>query len=288
MAAAGGASTTGTTSVAAIASAARSARSGPRPPAGGVADQTARPGLESMPDTVVTRPSSAGSSRSRRPSAPRDCRTKWLNGPPAKAMPPVSVGVPVGVEPERALLHPYGGGEARVDLGQARARAAAGPDGVLGGAAEHPHGRPRLQAAPRRQRDRLRAVQRHVGEEPAVGRDAGLRAPARPSRSAAPTPGRRSTGWRASGCRDRRAGGCAAPAWRCPPRRVARGRRPRGCAPATALKRAHSAAISSRWSLRREVLGGGQRVLNERVLLHRRQHDAGRHARPGPRSRAAG
>ncbi len=95
----GAASATGTTSVAAIASAARSARRGWLGAATGVADQTASPGLESMPDTVVTRPSSAGSSRRRPPSRRSDCSTKWLNGPPAKAMPPLSVGVPAGSRP---------------------------------------------------------------------------------------------------------------------------------------------------------------------------------------------
>ena len=82
-----------------------------------------------------------------------------------------------GVEPELALLHPHRGREARVDLGQ-RELAQRPAEVALGGAAEHPHGGPR---ASRRRRavsvTALRAVQRHVGEEPAVRRDAGLDGP---------------------------------------------------------------------------------------------------------------
>ena len=49
-----------------------------------------------------------------------------------------------------------------------------------------------------------------------------------------------------------------------------------GLCTATALKRAHSAAISARWRSGREVLGGGERVLNQRVLLRDRPDHAGR------------
>ena len=133
------------------------------------------------------------------------------------------------VEPELALLHAHRGREARVELGQSRARAAADPMWCSAARPSTAMAGQALQAAPRRERHRARAVQRDVGEEPALGRDARRRAPARPSRSAARRTGRPSTGWRASGCRDRRAGGCPAPAWRSPPRCGARGRRPRGC-----------------------------------------------------------
>ena len=50
-----------------------------------------------------------------------------MKGPPAKAMPPVRVGVAVPVEVELALLDAHGRREAGVQLGQSDGRAAAGP-----------------------------------------------------------------------------------------------------------------------------------------------------------------
>ena len=98
-----------------------------------------------MPDTVVTRPSFGRIvAQPASQSDASDCRTKWLNGPPAKAMPPVSVGVPEGVEPELALLDPHRGREARVHLGEAEL-VQRSTDVVLGGTAEHRHGRPGLR-----------------------------------------------------------------------------------------------------------------------------------------------
>ena len=112
------------------------------PPAGGVADQTARPGLESMPETVVTRPCSAGSPRRRSPSTRIDCSTKWLNGPPAKAMPPVRVGVPAGSRPSSrcwtrtaAGKHEYTSARRISRSGRPRWRAAARPSTPMAGQA---------------------------------------------------------------------------------------------------------------------------------------------------------
>ena len=132
------------------------------------------------------------------------------------------------------------------------------------------------------------AVQRHVGEEPALGRDAGLARPVRPSRSGAPRPGRRSTGWRATGCRDRPAGGCAAPAWRCPPRLRGSGKAAVGVVAGHRVEARPERGDLVALRVRREMLGGAQGVLNERVLLHRRQHDAGRLLDRGHEVRRAG
>ena len=106
--------------MAAVASAARSAsRAGRRAPrAGGRPDGQAGLGQHARHGRHQAEVAGLPPARSRRPSATSDCRTKWLNGPPAKAMPPVSVGVPAGVEPELALLDPHRRGEARVHLGQ--------------------------------------------------------------------------------------------------------------------------------------------------------------------------
>ena len=76
-------------------------------------------------------PWSADPARPARPAAApptthRDCRTKWLNGPPAKAMPPVSVGVAAGSSPRHALLHPHRGRESRSTPRPGGVRAAAG------------------------------------------------------------------------------------------------------------------------------------------------------------------
>ena len=78
---------------------ARSAMSDPGPGAGGEADHTASPGLESMPETVVTRPRSDGWARSSAATAAVEFSTKLLKGPPANDMPPVTVGVPSGSRP---------------------------------------------------------------------------------------------------------------------------------------------------------------------------------------------
>ncbi len=51
------------------------------------------PGLVNSPLTVVIAPSDRGSARRRRATAAVAWRTKLLNGPPAKAIPPVTVGI---------------------------------------------------------------------------------------------------------------------------------------------------------------------------------------------------
>ena len=132
------------------------------------------------------------------------------------------------------------------------------------------------EASPGGQRDRARSSGAPRGGRATARPGRRPRAPVRPSRSGAPRTGRRSTGWRATGCRDRPAGGCAVPAWRCRPRCGAAGTRPLGCGRATALKRAHDAAISSRCAIGAEMRRRAEGVLNQRVLLHRRQHHARR------------
>ena len=139
----GATSTTGTTSVAAIASAARSARRGSprrrrrrgRPDGeaglgeharhrrqqaqlGRLVAQAPAEQAQRLQDEVVERPAGEGHAAAERGGAG-------------------------GVEPELALLHPHGGGEARVHLGEAELvqRPA---DVARGGPAEHPHGRPLL------------------------------------------------------------------------------------------------------------------------------------------------
>jgi hypothetical protein len=58
------------------------------------------PGFVKSPLTVVTTPTSAWRARTSRTTAAVACRTKLLYGPPAKAMPPVMVGVPARSRPK--------------------------------------------------------------------------------------------------------------------------------------------------------------------------------------------
>ena len=160
-------------------------------------------------------------------------------------MPPVSVGVPLGVETQCALLHPHGGGEARVHLGEAELGQRR-PRWRRRGAPEHAHGRPRSR---RRRAVRVTASEecratwgksQRSGGTPASGR-------ARRSRSGAPTPGRPSTGWRATVVRIGERAVVRSRRWRCSPPTRGSPNAADGVVGATALKRAQSAAISSRW-----------------------------------------
>ena len=180
----------------------------------------------------------------------------------------------VGVEPEGALLHPYRGGKAGVDLGEAEP--AQGPAQVLlGGAAEHLHGRPFLQAPPRRQGDRRRRMQRDMREDPALGRHAGLPRPF----------------GRADQQRRRLVDG---PLAGVPPvvgvgqwavvrprrgdvRRVAAQReRRRGVVAGHRVEPGPERSDLLALAFRREMQRRGEGVLNERVLLHGRPDHAGR------------
>ncbi len=285
--AAGATSTTGTTSVAAIASVARSApnAAAPRRRRGGpdgearLGEHARDRGHEALLGRLAAQAFPEHAHRLQHEVVERSPREGHAAG---------QGGGPGGVEPELALLDAHRGREARVHLGQAdvaqrapevarprRGRAppwparppgGAGPSGSPPGRSAAPRGgrasdpprrRPRTRPFGRADQESRRLVDGPLaGVPPVVGE------------------GQRSV------VRARRGDGR--------PRRGVGGRRPRGCARATALKRAHSAAISSRSAVRRQVLGGGQRVLHERVLLHRREHDPRRRPPPGPRSRAGG
>ena len=69
-------------------------------PAGGVEDHTARPGLESMPDTVVTRPCSPGSARSRATAAAERLQDEVVERPTGEGHAPGQGRRALGVEPE--------------------------------------------------------------------------------------------------------------------------------------------------------------------------------------------
>ena len=244
------------------------------PGSGGVADQTASPGLESMPDTVVTRPRSSGSPRRRWPSRQRDCRTKWLNGPPANAIPPLSVGVPAGSRPSSRCC----------------TRTAAGKQEYTSASRRSCRGRPRWTAAARPSTPMAghasscrRAVSVTASEECSATWGNSQFSAGTPawrarwlSRRGARMPGSPSTGWSATCCRDRRAGGCAVQAWRSPPQSRGWGNAASGLPAATALKRAHSAATSSRACAAERPSAARQCVLNQRVLLDGRPYHPGR------------
>ena len=76
----------------------------------------------------------------------------------------------VAGQAERTLLHPDRRGKAGVDLDELELGERP-PDGAGGGASQHLHGGPCLQAPAGGQGDRLRTMQGHVREEPAVGGD---------------------------------------------------------------------------------------------------------------------
>ena len=189
-------------------------------------------------------------------------------------MPPVRVGVRVGSRPSSSCCtrtaagkHEYTSASPRSRRGRPAWCSAARPSTAIAGHA--------ASRSPGGQRDRLRAVEGDVREEPSVRWHAGLRSTGRRADDERRATGPLSTDWRARRCTGTRAGGCVDRAWRSRPLLRGAPKAASGLWTATALKRAHSAAISSRCSSGPEPARCGQRVLNEGVLLHRRQDDAG-------------
>ena len=146
---------------------------------------------------------------------------------------------------------------------------------TFGGAAEHGHGGPGGEVAPGGQRDRRRAVEGHVREEPPVGCDACVAGPCR----GADHEGRRLVHGPLAGVplvvgvRQRPVAGAGRGDLARVPRLAERGLGVlTGDRVEAGPQRRDLVALLGR----RQPGRGRQRVLDERVLLHRRQHDAGR------------
>ena len=173
------------------------------------------------------------------------------------------------------LLYPYRRREARVDLDQLDVAQRA-PEMALRGAAEHLHGRPGVEPAAGSEGDGTGAVQSNVREEPAVRRHPGLLG----------APGRA----------DDEGGRLVDRPLARVPQVVREGQR-------TVARSRPGDLLRREWSRKRRVgvglghvvepgpergdvvalllgchaLGGAQRVLDERVLLHDGPDEAGRH-----------
>ena len=143
--------------------------------------------------------------RAPRPCAPTPSRLKWLKGPPANGIEPVTVQRAAGGDPQVPRERLDGGGKAAVELGGRevgrrdageRQRALADQDraepAVAGAAAARA---PRRASTARRRADRSSGARRGPSRAGALGR----------ADEDAPPPGSRSTGSRGASCRGTRA-----------------------------------------------------------------------------------
>ena len=221
----------------------------------------------------MTRPSSSGCARQPGPQRQERLQHEVVEGATGEGHASGESRGEGGVEPELVLLHPDRRREARVHLGEPEV--AQGPTGVvLGGTAQHGHRGPRGERSPGGQRDRLRAVEGDVREEPSVRGHAGLGSTGR----RADDERRRLVHRPLTGVPDVVGVRKGAVAWtgHCDLGRSAR----RAEGSVGVVGRHGVEAGPERGDLvplrvRPEPACCGQRVLNEGVLLHRRQDDAG-------------